>query len=193
MRQSTISRKTGETDIELTLNLDGTGESEISSGVGFLDHMLTLFARHGRFDLALSCQGDTRVLCNPDNPTGRAFSREEALALHDSAAELGGELLVDEAFADYCAECSVRGRVCRTLTVVGSLMKILCIPGARLGYVCASPENIARLLNRKHVYFVPFRQDDPVKKPNSLQADFSLLGETVEAALRGEQLQPILR
>ena len=56
-----------------------------------------------------------------------------------------------------------------------------------------SAENIARLLNRKHVYFVPFRQDDPAKKPNSLQADFSLLGETVEAALRGEQLQPILR
>ena len=61
MRQATISRKTGETDIELTLNLDGTGESEISSGVGFLDHMLTLFARHGRFDLTLSCLGDTGV------------------------------------------------------------------------------------------------------------------------------------
>ena len=56
-----------------------------------------------------------------------------------------------------------------------------------------SAENIARLLNRKHVYFVPFRQDDPEKKPRSLQADFSLLGDTVEAALRGEQLQPILR
>ncbi len=56
-----------------------------------------------------------------------------------------------------------------------------------------SAENIARLLNRKNVYFVPFRQDDPVKKPRSLQADFTLLGDTVEAALRGEQLQPILR
>ena len=56
-----------------------------------------------------------------------------------------------------------------------------------------SAENIARLLNRKHVYFVPFRQDDPAKKPNSLQADFTLLGESVEAALRGEQLQPLLR
>ena len=56
-----------------------------------------------------------------------------------------------------------------------------------------SAENIARLLNRKHVFFVPFRQDDPVKKPNSLQADFTLIGATVEAALRGEQLQPILR
>ncbi len=56
-----------------------------------------------------------------------------------------------------------------------------------------SAENIARLLNRKHFYFVPFGQDDPAKKPCSLQADFSLLGETVEAALRGEQIQPVLR
>lgn len=56
-----------------------------------------------------------------------------------------------------------------------------------------SAENIGRLLNRKHVYFVPFGQDDPGKKPRSLQADFSLLTETVEAALRGEQLQPLLR
>ena len=56
-----------------------------------------------------------------------------------------------------------------------------------------SAENIARLLNRKHFYFVPFRQDDPAKKPSSLQADFSLLEETVRAALQGRQLQPILK
>ena len=56
-----------------------------------------------------------------------------------------------------------------------------------------SAENIARLLNRKGVYFVPFRQDDPAKKPRSLQADFSLLDETVQAALRGWQIQPILK
>ncbi len=56
-----------------------------------------------------------------------------------------------------------------------------------------SAENIARLLNRKNFYFVPFGQDDPEKKPNSLQADFSLLGAAVEAALAGRQLQPILR
>ncbi len=55
-----------------------------------------------------------------------------------------------------------------------------------------SAENIGKLLNRKHTYFVPFGQDDPAKKPRSLQADFSLLGPAVEAALRGEQLQPIL-
>lgn len=56
-----------------------------------------------------------------------------------------------------------------------------------------SAENIARLLNRKHFYFVPFRQDDPAKKPRSLQADFSLLEEAVRAALQGRQLQPILK
>ena len=61
MRTTTINRKTKETDISLTLNIDGTGKSEINSGCGFLDHMLTLFAKHGRFDLDLVCDGDTYV------------------------------------------------------------------------------------------------------------------------------------
>lgn len=61
MRTVQISRKTNETDISLTLNLDGKGESKISSGCGFLDHMLTLLARHARFDLQLCCKGDTEV------------------------------------------------------------------------------------------------------------------------------------
>ncbi len=61
MRSSEIIRKTAETDIRLSLSLDGTGKSSIRSGVGFLDHMLTLFAKHGRFDLELVCHGDTEV------------------------------------------------------------------------------------------------------------------------------------
>ncbi len=61
MRTAQIERKTNETDIKLALNLDGKGNSEISSGCGFLDHMLTLFARHSRIDLVLSCKGDTFV------------------------------------------------------------------------------------------------------------------------------------
>lgn len=61
MRTAEINRKTAETDIKLTLNLDGKGISEIDSGCGFLDHMLTLFARHGRFDITLTCNGDTEV------------------------------------------------------------------------------------------------------------------------------------
>ena len=61
MRYAEINRQTSETDIRLTLNLDGDGTSKIDTGCGFLDHMLTLFARHGRFDLTIACKGDTRV------------------------------------------------------------------------------------------------------------------------------------
>ena len=61
MRTAQITRKTNETDIQLSLNLDGRGESSIESGVGFLDHMLTLLSRHGRMDLELTCRGDTYV------------------------------------------------------------------------------------------------------------------------------------
>lgn len=61
MRSAEISRKTAETDITLSLSLDGKGSSEINTGCGFLDHMLALFARHGRFDLTVFCKGDTQV------------------------------------------------------------------------------------------------------------------------------------
>ena len=61
MRSAEIKRTTKETDISLKLELDGTGKSVIDSGVGFMDHMLTLFAKHGRFDLELSCRGDIEV------------------------------------------------------------------------------------------------------------------------------------
>jgi len=60
-RSASISRKTAETDIRLSLNLDGTGKHQLSTGVGFFDHMLTLFARHGLFDLEVHCDGDTEV------------------------------------------------------------------------------------------------------------------------------------
>jgi len=61
MRKGEVERNTAETDIKLSLNLDGTGESSINTGVGFLDHMLELFARHGKFDLDVKCKGDTHV------------------------------------------------------------------------------------------------------------------------------------
>ena len=61
MRTASIDRKTNETDIKMTLNLDGEGSSTVDTGCGFLDHMLTLFAKHGRFDLDVKCQGDTEV------------------------------------------------------------------------------------------------------------------------------------
>jgi len=61
MRTAEITRRTAETDIALRLTLEGTGAGTIQTGVGFLDHMLTLFAKHGRFDLELTCKGDTWV------------------------------------------------------------------------------------------------------------------------------------
>ena len=61
MRTADIARKTAETDIVLSVCLDGTGSGEIQTGCGFLDHMLTLFARHGRFNLTIRCTGDTAV------------------------------------------------------------------------------------------------------------------------------------
>lgn len=61
MRSSTINRKTKETDIEITLNLDGSGQAEVNTGIGFLDHMLDGFARHGFFDLKCQVKGDLQV------------------------------------------------------------------------------------------------------------------------------------
>ncbi|MBQ8210416.1 MAG: imidazoleglycerol-phosphate dehydratase HisB [Clostridia bacterium] len=61
MREYSTTRKTAETDISLSLNIDGSGLSEIDTGCGFLDHMLTLFAKHSRFDLTVKCKGDTNV------------------------------------------------------------------------------------------------------------------------------------
>ena len=61
MRTAEITRTTAETDISLKLNLDGGGKCAIDTGIGFLDHMLTLFAAHGKFDLEVNCKGDTQV------------------------------------------------------------------------------------------------------------------------------------
>ncbi len=84
MRTAELNRVTGETDIRLALNLDGRGVSEIETGCGFLDHMLTLFAKHGRFDLILTCRGDTYV---DDHHTvediGIALGQAFAMALGD--------------------------------------------------------------------------------------------------------------
>ena len=92
--------------------------------------------------------GDLLLLGNPNNPTGSARSRAELLALHAQAVRSGAALAVDEAFIDFCPAYSVRRDVSPGLTVVGSLTKTLCIPGVRLGYVCAAPEVIARMERR---------------------------------------------
>lgn len=91
---------------------------------------------------------DTLILCNPNNPTGEGRSAEVMLEMRRKVVERGGELVVDEAFGEFCPENSVRRDVGRGLTVVGSMTKTLCIPGVRLGYLCAA-EGTVRVLERR--------------------------------------------
>ena len=121
MRTADIARKTAETDIRLTLNLDGTGSGRIDTGCGFLDHMLTLFARHGRFDLTVSCVGDTQV---DDHHT----VEDIGICLGDAFAAALGEmrginrfgsttLPMDEALILTAVDISGRGMLCYGLEI----------------------------------------------------------------------------
>ncbi|MCI6055534.1 imidazoleglycerol-phosphate dehydratase HisB [Dysosmobacter sp.] len=112
MRTADIQRNTQETRIRLSLCLDGTGKSDIATGVGFLDHMLTLFARHGDFDLTVRCDGDTEVdghhsvedigIC-----LGKAFS--QALGDKRGICRYGQFLLPMDETLVLCA-CDLSGR-----------------------------------------------------------------------------------
>jgi imidazoleglycerol-phosphate dehydratase len=113
MRTSEIKRTTAETDILLKLNLDGSGTGNIKTGCGFLDHMLTLFAKHGRFDLNISCRGDTWV---DDHHTvedvgiclGKAFS--DALGNKKGITRYGSTILpMDESLILSAVDLSGRG------------------------------------------------------------------------------------
>ena len=85
-RTATINRKTGETDVSLTLTVDGTGQSDIATGVGFLDHMLELFAKHGLFDLTAKATGDTHVdFHHTTEDVGICLGQALAEALGDKA------------------------------------------------------------------------------------------------------------
>ena len=119
MRTSTITRRTAETDIRLTLDIDGTGKSDIDTGCGFLNHMLTLFAKHGRFDLNVKCVGDTDV---DDHHTvedigiclGTAFS--EALGAMGGIVRYGNMILpMDEALILSAVDISGRATLAYAL------------------------------------------------------------------------------
>lgn len=101
MRKAELSRKTGETEIWLSLDLDGNGKYQIDTGCGFLNHMLELFARHGRFDLTVQCRGDMDVDAHHTTEDiaivlGRAF--DEALGERRGIVRYGSMVLpMDEA------------------------------------------------------------------------------------------------
>jgi len=121
MRKASIERKTAETDISLALALDGSGVSDIQSGVGFLDHMLTLFARHGRFDLKVKCLGDTQVDAHHSVEDigiclGQAF--REALGDKKGIARYGDTTLpMDEALILTAADISGRAYLACELSI----------------------------------------------------------------------------
>ena len=121
MRTAKLRRTTGETDVAVVLDLDGTGKSEISTGCDFLDHMLTLFARHGRFDLTVQAKGDTWV---DDHHTvedvgitlGDAFAR--ALGEKRGVTRYGSTILpMDEALILTAVDLSGRGLLCYDLAI----------------------------------------------------------------------------
>lgn len=121
MRTAKLRRTTGETDVAIVLDLDGTGKSEISTGCGFLDHMLTLFARHGRFDLTVQAKGDTWV---DDHHTvedvgitlGDAFT--QALGEKRGLTRYGSTILpMDEALILTAVDLSGRGLLCYDLAI----------------------------------------------------------------------------
>ena len=121
MRIAELSRTTAETDIRLRLNLDGKGLSQIDTGCGFLDHMLTLFARHGRFDLRVTCKGDTYV---DDHHTvedigiclGDAFA--QALGEKRGIRRYGSAIVpMDEALILTAVDISGRGMLCYGMNI----------------------------------------------------------------------------
>ncbi len=121
MRTAKLNRRTAETEIALTLDLDGVGTSQVDTGCGFLDHMLTLFARHGRFDLQVSCKGDTYV---DDHHT----VEDIGICLGDAFAQTLGEkrgirrygsaiLPMDEALILTAVDSSGRGMLCYEMNI----------------------------------------------------------------------------
>lgn len=113
MRTATCSRMTAETEITLSLELDGQGRSDVASGVGFLDHMLTLFARHARFDLSLRCTGDVGVDDHhsvEDVAITLGEALKETLSEKRGIARYGSQLLpMDEALVLCAVDLSGRG------------------------------------------------------------------------------------
>lgn len=116
MRHAEIIRTTGETDIKIKLLLDGSGQSAVDSGVGFLDHMLTLFAKHGRFDLEVKCVGDTQVdFHHTVEDIGIALGQAFAKALGDKRGikrYADTVLPMDEALILTAVDVSGRGLCC---------------------------------------------------------------------------------
>ena len=178
MRTATCNRKTAETDVSLSLNLDGTGKSEINSGVGFLDHMLTLFARHARMDLALTCAGDTNV-DDHHSVEDIAIALGEALksALGDKRGivRYGSELLpMDEALV-LCA-IDLSGRSCLRYSAN--------IPSQKIGsFDTELVQEFFTALTRAAGITLHIKQLDGENSHHIVEAMFKALGRVLKQAV----------
>ena len=178
MRKSEIVRKTGETDIKLSLELDGTGKSEINSGCGFMDHMLTLFAKHGRFDLSVECAGDVRVDFHHSAEDigiclGKVFS--EALGDCGGIARYGDVVLpMDEALVMCAVDiCGRDTLVCR-----------LDIPSRRVGdFDTELVEEFLAAFVRNAKISLHIRQLEGKNTHHIIECVFKALGRTLGGAV----------
>ena len=177
MRRAEISRKTAETEIYLTLDLDGAAEGGISTGVGFLDHMLTLFSRHAGFGLSVRCQGDTWV-------DGHHTVEDVGLALGEALKSALGDkrgirrygdivLPMDEALV-LCA-VDLSGRPCLRYTAQ--------IPRARVGdFDTELAREFMQALANSAGMALHLRQLDGENSHHIIEAMFKALGRALSEA-----------
>ena len=178
MRTAEINRTTAETAITLRLCLDGTGASQVQSGVGFLDHMLTLFAKHSRFDLTLTCSGDTQVDDHHSvEDIGIVLGQALCQALGDKRGicRYGSCILpMDEALI-LCA-VDLSGRSCLRLQAQ--------IPPEKVGtFDTELVEEFFQALTREARMNLHLRQLDGTNSHHIIEAMFKALGRTLRQAV----------
>ena len=178
MRTAEINRTTAETAITLRLCLDGTGASQVQSGVGFLDHMLTLFAKHSRFDLTLTCSGDTQVDDHHSvEDTGIVLGQALCQALGDKRGirRYGSCILpMDEALILCAADLS--GRSCLRLQAQ--------LPTEKVGtFDTELVEEFFQALTREARMNLHLRQLDGTNSHHIIEAMFKALGRTLRQAV----------
>jgi len=178
MRNAVVERKTAETDIFLKLDIDGTGKNEIDTGCGFLDHMLTLFSKHGRFDLCVKCKGDTYV---DDHHTvedigialGKAFA--EALGECRGIVRYGSFLLPMDESLVMCA-IDISGRAC--------LSYKLDIPTEKVGsFDCELVEEFMIAFSRNAGICLHLRQLEGSNSHHIIEAAFKAMARAMAGAV----------
>lgn len=178
MPSAEVTRKTGETDVKLIWKLDGTGVSKIDSGCGFLDHMLTLFAKHGRFDLELTCKGDVEVDYHHSvEDIGICLGQALRLALGNCAgiARYGSMLLpMDEALV-LCA-VDISGRDC--------LVCNLQLPAQKVGdFDTELVEEFLAAFTRSAAITLHVRQLDGKNTHHIIEAVFKAMARALSVAV----------